>query len=209
VGRILGRARRLPRQHLGECFYGNGTIRVADPQNASFARIFDSNLSYNKASWVPHMLRGMFGDTAFFQFCTTTSPHPISPMVRPPPPTSRPWPSRASGAISTTSSRAGSTNAVFPDLPLRLHPVGPGNALQLDVEQIQTQGLYTMPIRVRVVTASGSEDFVVQDSLATQTFMLQPARGAAVAEPGSGSLDPVHDRSRSAVRRASRAASWS
>ncbi|MEO8188470.1 MAG: M1 family metallopeptidase, partial [Burkholderiaceae bacterium] len=46
-------------------WYGNGTVRLP-PGQGSYARIFDVNLSYNKASWVLHMLRGVLGDAVFF-----------------------------------------------------------------------------------------------------------------------------------------------
>ena len=45
-------------------FYGNGTVYVEDLLNDD---IFDPNLTYDKASWVVHMLRGVIGDTDFFQ----------------------------------------------------------------------------------------------------------------------------------------------
>ncbi len=48
----------------GAAYYGDGTIYVENPDN--FWEIFDGNLSYRKASWVPHMLRGMMGDATFF-----------------------------------------------------------------------------------------------------------------------------------------------
>jgi len=44
-------------------YYGAGTIFVEDPLSEN---IFDGNLSYNKGSWVVHMLRGVLGDTDFF-----------------------------------------------------------------------------------------------------------------------------------------------
>ena len=44
--------------------FGPGTIYV--PSTDNWNRIFDSDLSYNKASWVPHMLRGVMGDSTFF-----------------------------------------------------------------------------------------------------------------------------------------------
>ncbi len=49
---------------LDAAYYGGGTIIVEHPEN--FWEIFDSNLSYHKGSWIPHMLRGMMGDTTFF-----------------------------------------------------------------------------------------------------------------------------------------------
>ena len=45
-------------------YYGDGTIYVENPNN--FWEIFDYNLTYLKASWVPHMLRGVLGDEDFF-----------------------------------------------------------------------------------------------------------------------------------------------
>ena len=44
-------------------YYGAGTIYVEDPDNDN---IFHFNLSYNKASWVLHMLRHVVGDSTFF-----------------------------------------------------------------------------------------------------------------------------------------------
>ncbi|MFT7699023.1 MAG: aminopeptidase N, partial [Candidatus Krumholzibacteriia bacterium] len=44
-------------------FYGPGTIFIENPLTEN---IFDSNLTYNKGSWIVHMLRGVVGDTDFF-----------------------------------------------------------------------------------------------------------------------------------------------
>ena len=45
-------------------YYGSGTIYVEEPNSNS--DIFLSGLSYNKASWVLHMLRNIVGDNMFF-----------------------------------------------------------------------------------------------------------------------------------------------
>ena len=45
-------------------YYGAGTIFVENPNNIS--SIFNTGLSYNKAGWVVHMLRGVLGDSLFF-----------------------------------------------------------------------------------------------------------------------------------------------
>lgn len=45
-------------------FYGPGSIYVENPITAG--EIFNVNLSYNKAGWVIHMLRGILGDSIFF-----------------------------------------------------------------------------------------------------------------------------------------------
>lgn len=46
-------------------YFGPGTIYVHDPENNP-GLIFSGALSYNKASWVVHMLRGVMGDEKFF-----------------------------------------------------------------------------------------------------------------------------------------------
>ena len=46
-------------------YYGGGTIYVENPSSNS--QIFNSSLSYNKASWVLHMLRHKVGDEMFFE----------------------------------------------------------------------------------------------------------------------------------------------
>ena len=46
-------------------YYGPGTVFVEDPSSTS--NIFNGNLTYNKAGWVVHMLRGVLGDSIFFE----------------------------------------------------------------------------------------------------------------------------------------------
>ena len=46
-------------------YFGQGTIYVEEPNTAS--QIFNLNLTYNKAGWVVHMLRGVLGDSLFFE----------------------------------------------------------------------------------------------------------------------------------------------
>jgi aminopeptidase N len=49
-------------------YYGTGTIYVEDPETQS---IFTWSLSYAKAAWVLHMLRGVVGDETFFEILQT------------------------------------------------------------------------------------------------------------------------------------------
>ena len=46
-------------------YFGGGTIFVEEPNTTS--QIFNPHLSYNKAGWVLHMLRGIMGDEIFFE----------------------------------------------------------------------------------------------------------------------------------------------
>ena len=50
---------------LNHAYYGEGTVYVEEPNTAS--QIFNGNLTYNKAGWVVHMLRGVMGDSLFFE----------------------------------------------------------------------------------------------------------------------------------------------
>ena len=50
---------------INHAYYGPGTIYVENADNVS--QIFDLNLTYNKAGWVVHMLRGVMGDSTFFE----------------------------------------------------------------------------------------------------------------------------------------------
>jgi aminopeptidase N len=45
-------------------YLGAGTVYV---ENLETDPIFDNNLSYDKGSWIVHMLRGVLGDTTFFR----------------------------------------------------------------------------------------------------------------------------------------------
>ena len=54
-------------------YYGAGTIYVENPSSNS--QIFSAGLSYNKASWVLHMLRHKVGETMFFDILKSYAPN--------------------------------------------------------------------------------------------------------------------------------------
>ncbi len=154
-------------------YTGPGSIWVPDASNEG--RVFDSNLSYNKASWVLHMLRHVLGDTTFFQ------------------------------ALATYRAQRGYSTAVTEDFRdaceqvsgRNLHdffqqwiygeyypayraaytstPAAGGWDVTLTLDQVQSWQLFHMPVDVTIETASGSTTFVVDDSLASQTFVLHVA----------------------------------
>ncbi len=62
----IGGAPALQAKMMEAAYYGSGTIYVDDPEGKDFSRIFSGSLTYNKASWVVHMLRHVVGDEAFF-----------------------------------------------------------------------------------------------------------------------------------------------
>ncbi len=61
----LGGHEALKADMARKAIYGPGAIYVDDPENAGFGAIF-SSLTYEKASWVLHMLRHIMGDETFF-----------------------------------------------------------------------------------------------------------------------------------------------
>src|SRR5262249_36782717 len=65
------------------------------------------------------------------------------------------------------------------------HAAGGGYDVALTLEQRQSWQLFTMPVDVRVTTDGGPRDFVIPDSLASQTFTLH-----VDAAPTAVDLDP-------------------
>ncbi|MDH7514616.1 MAG: M1 family metallopeptidase [Bacteroidota bacterium] len=62
-----GGRQALKSEMAANAYYGPGTIFVYDALNKGMGQIFNGNLSYNKASWVLHMLRHVVGDSTFFR----------------------------------------------------------------------------------------------------------------------------------------------
>jgi aminopeptidase N len=157
-------------------YYGAGTIFVEDPSD--FSAIFDVNLSYNKASWVVHMLRHVMGDEDFIAGLA---------LYRS---------AYGYGSATTEQFRDAMEAACGLDLDSffeqwiygEYFPVyspswsqRPDGTVDLTIDQVQTNaGLFTMPIDVRIETTAGTFDFVVQNSLASETYSL-PVTGTAEA----------------------------
>jgi hypothetical protein len=136
---------------------------------ADFNAIFDVDLTYNKASWVVHMLRGVLGDEDFFAGLLHY---------------------RAlygGGTANTEQLRDAMEDVSGRDLDAffqqwiygEYYPVyrvawtEASGGVDVVVEQIQTNtGLFTMPIQVRVLTTAGAFDFVVENAAATESYSL-------------------------------------
>lgn len=154
-------------------YLGPGSVYVPDATNE--ARVFDSNLSYNKGSWVLHMLRHVLGEDTFFdallayrdsfayQSVTTEDFRDVCEAVS----------GRDLDAFFQQwiygeyypSYRAGWTSA----------PAGGGWDVTLTLEQTQPWQLFTMPVDITITTVAGETTFVVPDSLASQVFVLHVA----------------------------------
>ncbi len=164
-------------------YFGPGTIYV--PDTSDWGRIFDSNLSYNKASWIPHMLRGMLGDALFFQALAE-------------------YRSRFEYASATTAD----FQQVFEDIsgldletffqqwiygeyyPIYQYewsatPAASGYDVAVTVRQLQNWQLFAMPLEIVVETDQGPETFRVDNALAEEVYVLHTA-----GQPSEVALDP-------------------
>jgi len=182
-------AEGVPAYHdeMAEARYlGPGTIFVENPGN--FWEIFDYYLVYQKASWVPHMLRHMLGDEDFYfalrQYldiyghgsATTEQFQAVMENV--------------SGLDLTAFFRQWIYSDYYPvyDFSWNSQPSGAGHQVSIRVEQVQTLGgLFSMPLDVVVQTASGPVTFVIDNSEEVQWYSFQ------VDDPVvTVALDPDH-----------------
>lgn len=169
--------------------YAPGTIWVPHPETTSFGRIFDASLSYSKAAWVLHMLRGVLGDDVFFRALRayaqdsrtaygTATTEDLQAIVQ---------------EVSGRDLSRFFTNWIYrPYYPTYLYdfstqPAGGGWNVHLDIQQLQSQAVYDMPLPVRVLTRAGNVDVTLPDSMALQSFDLHVA-----AEPLGVQIDPEH-----------------
>lgn len=157
----------------GAAYYGPGTIFVED--TSDFWGIFDTNLSYNKASWVVHMLRGALGDADFFAglaayraqygFGSATTEQFRDVME----------------AVSGRDLDAFFQQWIYGDF-FPIYAAGwsqTGGTLALTIDQVQTEGgLFAMPVTVRITTDQGVEDVVVENAAAASQDFQIPVSGA-------------------------------
>jgi hypothetical protein len=150
-------------------YYGEGTIFVENP--GDFWTIFDSNLSYNKASWVVHMLRGVVGDEDFFAgLALYRSNHEYGSATT----------EQLQAAMETVSGK--DLTAFFQQwIYGEYYPIysytwvpGPGpDEITVTISQEQTfAGVFTMPIVLRVETDTGTVDLMVENSQLVEDFVL-------------------------------------
>ena len=156
---------------LAAKYFGGGTVYVADTTNVN--RIFHTGLSYNKASWVLHMLRHVVGDSTFFdclrtygqqyRFATATT-EDFQAVCE-----------QVSGMNLGWFFHEWIYEAYYPAYAYTWTadtPDGRTYSISLTIDQQQTNYVFKMPVDVRVTTIAGDTTFVVWDSLATQTFTL-------------------------------------
>ena len=152
-------------------YLGPGTVFVEDPQSQT---IFDYGLSYQKGSWVLHMLRHVVGDSVFFDILKTYYASPKHQY----------------GTATTEEFQAISEQVSGMDLDKFFHQWiyeeyfprysyswdwienGSNYEIQLEIHQEQDDHIFWMPIDITVETVEGEATFVVWDSLQLQSFQF-------------------------------------
>ncbi len=153
-------------------FTGGGTVIVEDPND--FAGIFNYFLTYQRASWVPHMLRHVVGEADFLaglQLLRTEFGYSGATTAD------------VQGVFETTSGldltdffQQWIYGEYFPIYRMSWTATGQGGGqdrVNLRIQQTQDNtGLFNMPLDVRVTTSLGDTTLVVQNSLAEQWYEL-------------------------------------
>lgn len=149
-------------------YFGPGTIYVSNLND--WNRIFDGNLSYNKASWVLHMLRHVLGDDAFFAAM-------------------RAYYDQYQGSSATTENFRDVCESVsgkdldwyfqewiygeyYPayKYTFTVTPGGGGYDIAMNLLQTQSWQIFKMPVDITIKWDGGEETHVVTDSLPSQVF---------------------------------------
>ncbi len=176
----------------GKRYLGAGTITVEDPTD--FETIFYYPLTYQKASWVPHMLRHMVGEDNFvaalaslrseqgFDTATTLDMQTAFESE--------------SGLDLAAFFQQWIYGEYYPayQFAWTATPQGAQTRVAVRVAQTQTNtGLFTMPLDVWVSTDLGDTTFVVQNSQAEQwyKFVVDGTVTAVVLDPESWVLCTV------------------
>jgi len=164
-------------------YFGAGTIYCPDLSDPN--RVFSGSLSYQKPSWVLHMLRHIVGDATFFtamQTYVTTHQYGNATTED-----LRDTFEAVSGRDLHQFFNEWIYGEYYPsyDLYYSSAPAGGGYDVTVQVRQTQTWQTFWMPIDIRVNTGSGPQTFTVVDSLPLHLYSFH-----VNAAPTSVTLDP-------------------
>jgi len=153
-------------------YFGGGTVYVYDLSNTSL--IFNYNRTYRKASWILHMLRHVVGDENFFKILKeyyneshlrygTATTDDFRAVCE-----------RVSGINLEKYFYQWLYEEYFPTYSYSWNwkQHGENYDIQLQIDQLQHNQTFWMPIDVTITSAAGETTIVVWDSLPTQTFNL-------------------------------------
>ncbi len=176
----------LHSQMAGKSYWGGGTIYVTDTTNVG--TIFNGNLSYNKASWILHMLRHIVGDEAFFaglraygdqyRFQSTVTEQFRDVMEE------------VSGIELDAFFQRWIYGQYYPkyrSTPIWTDLGNNTSLVQVTIHQYQSSELFQMPIDIEIQTTEGSFTFVADITEQDQAFDY-----IVDGTPTQVSLDPDH-----------------
>ena len=150
-------------------YLGEGSVYVEDISEEG--RIFSGALSYNKASWVLHMLRHVTGDSVFFKILKEYGDSDLKYGVA----TTEDF-KRICEDVSGMDLTAFFDQWIYGNF----HPVYLYDwnyelndeiyVVNLTVEQFQVSELYQMPIDVTIVTEDGEKTFKIENNQKFQSY---------------------------------------
>ncbi|MBN1824983.1 MAG: T9SS type A sorting domain-containing protein [Candidatus Eisenbacteria bacterium] len=168
-------------------YLGPGSVYCYDTSDPN--RVMSLDLTYNKANWVLHMLRHVVGNETFFDI---TRAYYADPAVQ------------YGNAHTDDLQRVAETvsgmdlddffdqwvyDEWYPIYTFEwsYEPAAVGYDLTVTIEQKQTNRVFKMPVDVWVEMPTANNTYVVQDTLATQTFVLNVPE-----EPTNVKLDKLN-----------------
>ena len=164
-------------------YFGPGTIYVEEPQTA--AQIFNGNLTYNKAGWVVHMLRGVMGDSLFFE---SLKSYGYNDSLAYSDVTTEDFKNVCediSGLDLSNFFEQWIYNEYYPKYGL-LWDINEIGELIITIHQLQNWQYFDMPIDIKVVLNNESLSFRVNNQFQTEEYNLGYINGI----PLSVQLDP-------------------
>jgi hypothetical protein len=174
---------------LAARYLGPGTVRVPESDLDDTARIFDGGLSYDKGSWVLHMLRGVMGDPDFFDFLTAYTSDPAVSYGT----ATTADVQRVAEAVSGLDLQGFFDQWVdtpwYPTYAVQWSQAeAPGGwEVTVTLEQLQTHHVFSMPVQVRIHTTGPPVDTVIQSDEAVEQVVVPVPDAAITVE-----VDPNH-----------------
>ena len=152
-------------------YLGPGTVYV---ENLDPDSIFDGNLTYDKGSWVVHMLRGVLGDTTFFRVIGDyyNSQYRFNSL------TTEDFAALVSTSVGTDMTwyfNEWIYGDGHPDYQITWHcqrDTSGGFDLYYFVKQTQTGTQFRMPIRTQFVTTATTKDTIIWNEGREQFYSL-------------------------------------
>ena len=164
-------------------YYGPGTVYVEEPNTA--AQIFNGNLTYNKAGWVVHMLRGVMGDSLFFETLKSYGNNDSLAYADATTEDFQAVCEDISGLDLNNFFEQWIYNEYYPKYGLswEINEIG---ELIITIQQLQSWQYFDMPIDIRVVLSNETLSFIVNNQYQIEEYNLGVINGL----PLSVQLDP-------------------